>query len=180
MEESDQNVNNSNFQYYYENPIDQKTLLQMRIDPEPTFKKIRAFITGVEIIESMDAEGNINYSKFVNGKPIANPEGINNIMNDLYRLVNTITIHGNSKEHKYNDDIIDLKTSIAKKYMDNIYKYQIDIKDYKTIIRIINDLSQWALSRTINDGERNSWKINMRGTENYGNQSSISKSKEQR
>lgn len=130
--------------------------LQIRLDPEQLLKKIEYNLRGYE--EKIDVEnGEPKLILAQTGKPMANNIGIQAIKSRIDMIINPATVQGNMTEEELGEYLCTSRKEFAQDLMTNLHLYGIHSNFFNRIISMAYDLIHPYMTRTKNNGERNSF-----------------------
>jgi len=128
-----------------------------RLNTNEIFKEIEIFLTGVQIDYYQDENGDYKIIERKVGLPKANPHGVQAILQMIRANFNNQTVQGNLSNDRYESIITEVHYSLIDLIFANQYTFDIMDDDTQAIIDQIMFLVQLFISRTIDDGERNSY-----------------------
>ena len=136
--------------------------LTIRLDTRPILDDFELYLKGKRVIVSQNKDGSYNQAEVVTGEPKANNMGVQAILSRVAMLLNSAVVQGNWTEEKYNFEIGQLRHSLAKSIMINLYNWGIKEDDYMELIDTIMGTMKAFLSRLINNEERKGYSSNLR------------------
>lgn len=146
-------------------------MAQMRLDTGPLLDNIEAFLRGKRILRYEETKEGYRPVFGAVGKPKANEEGIQSIMQSVSQLFSPHTVQGNfADRQELNEFLCYVQKGLAKDIMANRVDWDIKRQDYSGIIRKIMFTAEPFFSRLIGNKERDSYATTMRIHENasYG------------
>lgn len=151
-EKADKDVYVSNNQGFTES-----NALQIRLNTEPILRNIEFYLRGYEE-RLVDNKGEPEIRVVQVAEPKANSTGIHNIMAWVSSTFNTQVVQGNFKdfEHLY-DYLADFRIDLTDYLMNNLYDWEIRLRDFEGIVDLIVQMNKLFLSRLVADGERRSY-----------------------
>jgi hypothetical protein len=149
MQETEQHVTRSNMGVY------DQSYLQLKLDMQKLHSDVLHFLEGSMTFYEYD-EGRGRTVEVVKsiGTALANRKGVQNLLNFVVSVVNQHTVQGNTKRDQLNDILLFMHKHLAEQLMANCEDWGIDRKNRRHIIRTIMILCNFALSRTVDDKER--------------------------
>jgi hypothetical protein len=156
-EENKQGITQQNMQF-----INNDSFMHLRINTETVLQRVETFLTGERVlwIEANTPTG-VAQEKIVIGKPLANKQGINDIMNSLYLMINQHTVQGNLKEDMYWEAVAQCREEITLDFLENGNEWGVQDFKYRYIVDKIMFFLEQFLSRLINNKERDSYAASM-------------------
>jgi len=140
--------------------------LQVRLDTEPIIRQLRKYLSGSEYITSENADGLLQTKKVMTGKPLANDEGVNAIINSVQMLVNPSIGQGNIKDFNEYKAIKKLfRERLAEELSLNITNWGIKEENYAGIMNTISLSVMLFLSRLVGNKERESYTNTLQSVE---------------
>lgn len=140
--------------------------IQIRLDTSQILQQIKSFLEGKYIEPSQDpTTGEISWNEISSGQPKANTQGIQALMGYLHSVVNTGVVQGNLDRDQYDMYLYHFHKKLLKMTMLNLYRWDINPYEYPLITSHIMNTVEPFLSRTINDGERNSYAKSLQHSE---------------
>jgi len=132
--------------------------LQFRLSPDKTVMEIEKELRGGYHQYVIDNKGQetLEFKKI--GEPLLNDYGIQAVMRRIRSIINSSTVQGNLSEQDFKKFMKNFHIQLARDLMINYYKYEMNLGDYSNIIQSITGFVYLFLSRTINDGERETMK----------------------
>ena len=161
-EENKQGLQTQNLQY-----INNDSFMHLRINTESTLQRVETFLTGERIVwvEAPDTESGIAQEKGSLGEPLANKQGINDIMNSLYLMINQHTVQGNLKEDMYWEAVAQCRDELTFDFLENGSEWGVSDEKYRYIVDKIMFFIEQFLSRLIDNKERESFAASMTSKE---------------
>lgn len=145
--------------------LQNQNFMQLRLDTRPLMKDIDAFLSSKKVYLQRDEKtGGFYEVEQVVGKPFANEEGINAILNAINLEVNSHSLQGNYTEERYLTLISYLRKELTRSTVVNCHHWQIESHKISYIVDCIMNFLSLALSRTIDNKERDSY-MNLRSLE---------------
>lgn len=131
--------------------------LQLRLDSSNLLQQIEVTLRGYRYLIVDDGNGNPIETIEQISKPLANDEGIHWIVGLLRTIVNPQFVQGFWDEDRFIDFNVRVRKKFAKDLMLNLYRYNIDPKNYNPICDIVCIHLEGFTSRLKNNSERNSY-----------------------
>lgn len=138
--------------------------LQIRLNTQTIIDTIEMFLRGWKVI-NQDTEQGIISQKVKVGKPKANDEGIQSILNFMTSIVNPQVVQGNFTDEQYNNYCADVHEEITTQLVLNCYDWNIKENDLESIIDFIMKIVVPFTSRLIDNKERDSYGNTIRTVE---------------
>ena len=131
--------------------------LKIRLDTNPIINQVELFLRGYHSMIEQDALGRMRQKRVIVGCAKANDIGIQSILTYLTGIFNTQVVQGNFTEERYESYIMEINIDLATMIVNNCYSWEIREDDIDVICDFVMGLLQPFVSRTINNGERNSY-----------------------
>src|SRR6056297_1479260 len=125
--------------------------LRLKLDPTDLLQRIENFLKGKAVT--------IKDNKYVTvstGKPLANSEGVQAILNTISMIINKDCVMGNLSDDEIRSIILDIKKDMAYDLMTKCDDWDIDRKNRLMIAHNVEKLARIFLSRTKDNKERES------------------------
>lgn len=153
------------------NPSSDPNILKLRLDTSDLLERIEFFLRGCRDFYSKNETGEIVQKKILSGKPKANEDGVQALLNWLSATINACVVQGYFPEDKagvsraYDRYIMEYHLALTEMIIKNIYEW--DIKDFEIdgVISFIMLLVQPFFSRLIGNRERESYSQSLRSEE---------------
>lgn len=147
--------------------IDQNnSVIAIRLNTNDVIQKVQDYLTGMmEVITPVpNGEGYYVERKEIGAKKM-NPEGIQSFLGYLTMVFSSQTVQGNFKEERWEYFICRIQQELAYNLLNNAKQWGIDDNDIEWLIsQTVNTLALF-FSRTIGDGERESYKHTFKSEE---------------
>lgn len=154
--------------------FDTANALQIRLNTDPVVKQFELDLRGLHEMVFVDENGEEKVVLETNGNPLANKLGQQAVMGHINSVVNHQNVQGNLKVDDQNDGYAEFlrrtRRGIAADLMENMGMFGIAENHYRGIINRMMRLIELITSRTINDGERNTFKKTTQISENSSSQ----------
>jgi len=148
---NDQIYTTNNSEYTNASAID------IRLKTDYLLTQIEKQLRGSSQIVVYDEEtGKQSIEKHDFGKPLANNEGVQEIMSFISGIVSPSSVSGNFKEDYFHDYIQDFENTFCKMLVKNRLRWEMTISGLTSVYNSILFLIIPFMSRLINDGERKS------------------------
>lgn len=129
--------------------------LQLRLDTQKLHRDIYNFLKGTTTVVQFDkATGQYAETELIQGQPLANDKGIQNILNLIVSVFNSHTVQGNTKNDDFREILYFMEIHLAQQLTYNALIWGIDKKNRRHIKNTIMLMAQLFLSRTIDNLER--------------------------
>jgi hypothetical protein len=136
----------------------QASVLDIRLDTNGFVTRFEEYLRGSRTVVSQDENGNISFTSVATGKRRANEIGIQCIMNHVTGIVNSQFVQGNMVDTDRFDRIIEeIHENVMWNCWVNLGEWDIEENDYDNICDSIMPMAQAFTSRTIKNGERDSY-----------------------
>lgn len=136
-------------------------VMQIRLETKDFLQTIEQDLQGGEYITLQNEEG--IKTKFIkHGRRMANPIGVQGIMQLLKLHINPHTVQGNfisrnGVSEAFETFMYKFQILLGNHVMENLYRYDIDLRDYELLVQGIRDSVERFLSRSIDNKERDSY-----------------------
>ena len=170
QQQANESVQEQMFNFGYQGGQSTASALQWRLDVSPVKNEIKAFLQGCYVEQYIDPKTQTmreNLVKF--GEPLANQMGIQCILAEISSIFNSHLVMGNTSEDMYYNYVNRLHERIAVDIMDNLTKMGIEEHNYSLIIGCIIDMVEIFLTRTLQNGERDSMTPTIKSIETSNN-----------
>ena len=138
------------------NAINDYSFMHTRINTLPVIEKIENFLKGSRAIVVRE-NGKYVHKVSIFGKPLANENGINQIMNKVHTMINSQLVQGNIKEDFYYQIVGDMREDFAYEMLENCNDWGISDEKLDYITNTILNFFEIYLTRLINNEERKSY-----------------------
>lgn len=147
---------NSNFQA--------NDIVRLRLDVEGLLKRIELFLANKKIV-TRATDDSVEEVEISMGEPLMNDRGIQTLMGGLTLMIGPHTVQGNLDKDRFENLMEEVTTYIARDIIVERMNWDVKIDD----VPIIIDTITWAIyifmSRTIDDGERQSYANTLRSVQ---------------
>jgi hypothetical protein len=148
--------NNTNFNRF-EPSFNDANSIEIRLNTDPVKAKIQIYLQGLTERLEKNEKG-VYVTRIVQvGKPKVNDEGLQTVMMFVENIFNTPVVQGNFQQDRFDFQMVQLRISLADALWVNMHKYGIDENEYNGIVSFLFMQMKIFLTRTINNGERNSY-----------------------
>lgn len=148
------------------NSYNVNSVLQTRLNTDPVLDKIENFLKGSVTYYKTRQDGEVEAQEAGKGKRKCNKEGVQAIMSRVSQAVNSQTVQGNLDKNHYDEIIYDMRLSLTKVVMKNLYNWKVVEAEFDNIIDGLMDIIEIFLSRCIDNKERDSYTDTIRHVEN--------------
>lgn len=132
--------------------------LQIRLNTEPILRNLEFYLRGYEERVGINNEGDPVVSVVQVALPKANATGVHNIMAWVTSHFNTQVVQGNFENFdRMYDFVADYRIDFTDFLMNNLYDWEISLKDFEGICDQVVSMTKLFLTRLVNDGERRSY-----------------------
>jgi len=131
--------------------------LEVRLNTKPILEACEVFLSGRKMVVERDEKGNIKVGHLTVGKPKMNEEGVQALLNRLSLIINPSVVQGNFDINMYQREIYQIRRSLAKNMMVNLYAWGINEGEYPEIIDALMTEVKTFLSRLLENKERESY-----------------------
>lgn len=129
--------------------------LQLRLDTQNLHGKIYNFLRGTTSLERYDAQSGVIFmEEVIKGKPLANDEGIQNILSCVIAIANNHTVQGNTTIAQLNDFMHFFELQLGVEFMKNCDSWGIERRNRTHIFYTISNMFYLFLTRTLDNEER--------------------------
>jgi len=139
-------------------------LIESRTNPHKILEKVRSYLEGTREVV-VYTSGSPKWETVQSGKPKANADGVNFIMQELDLRINPHTIMGNFTEEEYQDHICSARKELTSALVVLCYEFGIDDMMLRPMVDAIMGLVEPVMSRLKYDRERTG--LNQIGTARY-------------
>ena len=146
------------------------SVIQMRLDTTKLLADAEGYYRGTRVSGYKEEAGAIKPIFDAFGQPRMNLIGVQAVMGWLALLITPQTVQGNKKEEEYAAAISRIEADIATDLMINLIDYEISEHQYSGLVDTTSHTMDFFFSRTINDGERQSYANTFRSVERVGEQ----------
>lgn len=136
--------------------LENPTLVSLRLDMERTINKVEDFLSAKRVKYKIVDNEVIEEVERI-GQPLANEQGINQILNIIFMRINTHVVQGNFTENHYYDFIERARKEIAEQVVINAHDWEIKDNHLNLVIDTITSFIEPFMSRLINNEERKSY-----------------------
>lgn len=145
--------------------------MEMRLSVKDLLRKIEYFLSARKKMLVQEGESFKEEYKQV-GKPLANEEGINNLLHMVSMRVDSHVVQGNFEPEHYWEFIARARKELVNAIVINCYDWAIDDNKIEMIVDTIMSFIEPYLSRTIDNEERKSYmnQFQTKETISQGNQ----------
>lgn len=140
-------------------------IIQVRLDCNPVYEQVERFLYGATPSMVRDENNKPRRVYLDTGFKKCNDLGIQVILNKITSLLNSQTVQGNLKENRYELLVSEFRESFMDVVVMNCYEYEIKDEDLNFLIDYVMDCIEIFLTRTIGDGERNSYTQTLKSIE---------------
>jgi hypothetical protein len=133
------------------------SFMEMRLSNKQLLKNVEHFLSAKRKNLIKNEDGTFSETVVSIGKPLANSEGINHILNILSMRTDAHVVQGNYREDHYWDFIERARCEIAEQIIINCYDWDIEDSKIEQIIDTIMSFIEPFISRLINNEERKSY-----------------------
>lgn len=159
LEETNNSVGYSSQNSSY---INNDSFMHTRINVEPILKRIETFLSGKRKILLRNKEkGNYSEKELEYGEPLANLNGINQIMNKMHTIINNQIVQGNIDKDMYYDFVADCREDFAVELIYSCREWGIKPHQLNYICNNIMIFVETFFTRLIDNKERDSYKESM-------------------
>lgn len=142
------------------------TALQIRLDSSKVISEIEQYLKGYREEQFQDENGIFRTRLAWKGKPMLNDEGVQGVMATIIAVFNNQVVQGNWLDYDmYAEFLCRTRKELAFNLMANMYKYDLDLKRYASIMSTIMRYIEVYMTRPINNKERESYSQTMRSSE---------------
>jgi len=145
---------NTNYSEMFRQNTSDANSIQVKRDTKELKKNIYIYLKGIGEVYEQNDDGELIVSFKEVGEPKVNDKGLQTIMMMIESLVNSNTVAGNLSENAYNDIISDFHYSLYNDLFENSKNYELDTKNYNSVVVSITNLVRVFITRPINDKER--------------------------
>lgn len=155
----------------YRMPVIDNNLLQVRLNTQELISQVEDYLRGAKQIIVEEEKGRLKNKRISIGKPKANDLGVQSLLNWISSTVNPHTVQGNFPVDKsgrsplYDRYICEYQIELGDMVIMNLYDWEISEAEIPSIIANIMLLIQPFMTRTIDNGERNSYGQTMKTQE---------------
>lgn len=137
---------------------EQANVLAIRLNPEETLEKIELGLRGIQYKESYDSKGNLKIKEIKVGEPLANDEGINEIMYFLRSIFDNQVVQGNLEGgDQYTEIVKNTHLDLNDKCFFFSEDLGINLRSHHTILTTIPRKAELYLTRLLKNKERESY-----------------------
>ena len=151
---------------------EQLSALQIRLaDVNQLIENIEMFLRGTKLVIEQDHAGNVTTRSQSIGEPIANPRGVQKILNWIQLILNTQVVQGNfpvdnaSRSTMYEDYIYHVRVDLMSMLVTNCFVWEVNEQDLDLIIDQIMNAIEPFMTRLIGNKERESYENTVRHSE---------------
>ena len=142
------------------------TALQIRLDSTPVIREIEQYLKGYREEQYQDENGNFKSRLAWKGQPMLNDEGVQGVMATIIAIFNNQVVQGNWLDYDmYAEFLCRTRKELSFNLMANMYKYELDLKRFQSIMSTIMRYIEAYMTRPINNKERESYSQTMRSSE---------------
>jgi|SRR6056297_131598 len=158
----------NNYSYTNQNAVQNSTFMELRLSTRDLLKKIEYFLSAKRKVLIQEGETlKESYEKF--GEPLANSEGINNILHIIGLRVDSHVVQGNFEEDHYWEFIARARRELRDQVVINCYDWGINDNKIELVIDTIMAFIEPFMTRTIDNKEREGYGIQIQSRETLGN-----------
>lgn len=142
--------------------------MQYRLDFQLLHQQVQYFLQGKMMVQEFDEKTNRTVTvlkKF--GKELANDEGVQAILGYVTAIINNHTVTGNLERSDVDRLLYSMQRHLAQELCLNFKSWGVDANIRKHIVKTIVNMSQLALSRTIDNKERESYGASLEKVSSY-------------
>jgi len=125
--------------------------LKLRLDPERLIKRIEYYLKGERLVIKNNELQSINI-----GERLVNQRGLQRIIQTINHVINKDMVLGNLEADEINRIVHDVKMDLAEDLSQFADEWEVRRGDRKAIVHNIERMTKIFLSRTKNNGERDS------------------------
>lgn len=141
-----------------------ESALKLRLDTDRILESIEVDLRG-EKITIVEQNGELKTIRSKIGDAKLNDRGIQDVMKCLRSVISPSTIQGNLERDEWEQFLFYLRQDLNEMIFINFPKYNIEEGNIKGVINDILSISLLVISRTIENGERNSYQQTVKHTE---------------
>ena len=134
-----------------------QNFMQLRLDTRPLIADIDLFLSAKRKVVKEAQNGQLFEAFEDIGSPLANPAGINNLLNIIQLSANQHIVQGNTDKNDYLDIIADCRKELTEQIVINCYEWGIEDRNINLIIDNLMRFLRLFLSRTVENLERLSY-----------------------
>jgi len=141
-----------------QNQLVNPSFIQIRLDTKPLLTDIETFLSARKTIAIQNKDGSMSERVELTGTPLANPEGINGLLNTIrMSMLNESIVQGNLMRDEYQMLMCNSRKELTEEVVKKSYEWEIKGSDLNRIIDNIMRLFKLFISRVINNEERKSY-----------------------
>ena len=141
-----------------------ESALKLRLDTAMILESIEIDLRG-EKITIIEKNGQLTTIKSTIGTPKLNEKGVQDVMKCIKSVISPSTIQGNLERDEWEQFIFYLRLDLNKMFFINLPNYDLEESNYESVINDIVNIALLVISRTIENGERNSYQQTVKHTE---------------
>lgn len=141
------------------------SVIEKRLETQPLLDELENFLRGSRLIPHEVEGKGIIMKSVTTGTPKCNSEGVQSLMSFLQSIVNSQAVQGNLDRQQYDLFIYETNLSLVKSIVINNEGWAITDENIEVICDFMMSLIIPFMSRTIDDGERDSYEQTLRSIE---------------
>lgn len=158
----------NNYNYTNQNAVQNTTFMEMRLSTEKILQKIEYFLSAKRKV--LVQEGEVFTEKYESfGEPLANKEGINNLLHIVGLRIDSHVVQGNLEDDHYWEFIARARNELKDEVVTNCYDWGIDDNKIELVVDTIMAFIEPFMSRTIDNKEREGYGIQIQSRETLAN-----------
>lgn len=142
------------------------SVIEIRLETQGILDQIEAFLRGAQLVPHEKPGEGLYMKKVMIGDPKCSDTGVQSIMAFCQSIINPAVVQGNFNQDQYANFIYETNVSLVQNIVINTDKWGIEDEDIEVICDFIMSLVQPFMSRTIENGERESYETTLKTSEN--------------
>lgn len=141
------------------------SVIQIRLETQGILDQIEAFLRGAQLVPHEDPEQGLFLKPVSIGKPKCSNVGVQSLMAFAQSIVNPAVVQGNLDRDQYSTFVYETNVSLVQNIVINSESWGIIDEDIELICDFFMSLIIPYMSRTIENGERNSYETTLKSSE---------------
>jgi hypothetical protein len=166
-ERQQQQVNNMNYVT--------ESALNMRLGVDDHLFRFELFLRGKKITQVADENGVLKPIEVNAGEPKLNEEGVQSILGFVSAIVSTPNVMGNIDDFRFGNFLYRTRIDISNTLLYNVVNWEVKENYMSYIVDMAMSTVELFVSRTIDNGERDSLSNTVRISENSKSQEQFAK-----
>lgn len=141
------------------------SVIEIRLETQAILDQIEAFLRGAQLVpHEVEGEGLVMKSVSI-GEAKCSDVGVQSVMAFCQSIINPAVVQGNLTQEQYSNYVYETNVSLVQNIVINTEKWGICDEDIEVICDFVMSLVQPFMSRTIENGERNSYETTLKSSE---------------